>query len=364
MGHGMSEFTLRDEGSLVLLTPTTDEALAWAEEYIGEDNGYQPYWPTVLIEPRYLQQILDGIESDGLTAEFDIGLLGQSASTFKWQARDFLGGGIIATGSTVYNVDTIYGFRVETDGTNMTLFVDHTQEFQTAYTPKIDSEQIALRNYASGARSFYFAGGLIAQSNASADRPNHATIETHMFEEDGTESEGGWGNHSNCNPGSTTAVASDVALDGSDRGSLATYWCENAGDTDAETVETTTRTFTSGYTIGGLTWRAIMEASLNNKSVKADARIYDGTNGSNKNVSDLISNIWAGRQRHFLNAPDGASWTQAKANSLKIGAQNAGAGNNTANTEMGALVAEIAACDVGDPAAPTADRRRLLRQSI
>lgn len=61
------DFKVRDEGSLVLLTPETDEAKVWADEHIGQDNGYQPYWPTVVIEHRYADAILEGIELDGLT---------------------------------------------------------------------------------------------------------------------------------------------------------------------------------------------------------------------------------------------------------------------------------------------------------
>lgn len=41
-------------------------ARAWVDENIGKDNGFQPYYPTVIIEPRYLEAILEGIEGDGL----------------------------------------------------------------------------------------------------------------------------------------------------------------------------------------------------------------------------------------------------------------------------------------------------------
>jgi len=48
-----ADFTLRDEGSLVLLTPLSPPAHEFVEERIGSDNGFQPYWPTVVIERRY-----------------------------------------------------------------------------------------------------------------------------------------------------------------------------------------------------------------------------------------------------------------------------------------------------------------------
>jgi hypothetical protein len=46
--------TVQNEGSIFLLHPHTDAARSWIEEHIGEANGYQPYRPTVLIEPRYV----------------------------------------------------------------------------------------------------------------------------------------------------------------------------------------------------------------------------------------------------------------------------------------------------------------------
>ena len=36
------------------------------EAHIGQDNGYQPYFPTVVVEPRYIADIVAGIQNDGL----------------------------------------------------------------------------------------------------------------------------------------------------------------------------------------------------------------------------------------------------------------------------------------------------------
>jgi hypothetical protein len=63
-----ADFTLRDEGSILLLTPRTEPARNWIDEHIGPTNGYQPYYPTIVIEPRYLQPVLDGIAEAGLEA--------------------------------------------------------------------------------------------------------------------------------------------------------------------------------------------------------------------------------------------------------------------------------------------------------
>lgn len=60
------DFHLENHGSIVLLRPLSASAELWVEENIGADNGYQPYFPTVVIEPRYVQPILNGIIADGL----------------------------------------------------------------------------------------------------------------------------------------------------------------------------------------------------------------------------------------------------------------------------------------------------------
>lgn len=60
------DFSLLDGGSICLLRPLTDAARAWVEEHIGEDSGYHPNWPEVVIERRYVEDILEGVAGDGL----------------------------------------------------------------------------------------------------------------------------------------------------------------------------------------------------------------------------------------------------------------------------------------------------------
>lgn len=60
------DFLLEDHGSIILLRPVTTGAREWVDTYIGEDNGYQPLWPSVTIEGRYLRPILEGIQECGL----------------------------------------------------------------------------------------------------------------------------------------------------------------------------------------------------------------------------------------------------------------------------------------------------------
>ena len=61
-----ADFTVRDEGSIVLLTPLSPSAHAFVEERIGSDNGFQRYWPTVVIEARYFPDIADVIIAEGM----------------------------------------------------------------------------------------------------------------------------------------------------------------------------------------------------------------------------------------------------------------------------------------------------------
>jgi len=60
------DFLVENHGSIFLLKPLTPAATAWVEEHIGQDNGYQGLWPSVIIEPRYIADIVAGIQNDGL----------------------------------------------------------------------------------------------------------------------------------------------------------------------------------------------------------------------------------------------------------------------------------------------------------
>jgi hypothetical protein len=63
------DFSIENHGSILLLRPHSAGAKTWVEENIGQDNGYQPYWPTAVIEPPYVGAIVDGITTDGLVIE-------------------------------------------------------------------------------------------------------------------------------------------------------------------------------------------------------------------------------------------------------------------------------------------------------
>jgi hypothetical protein len=65
----MADITVIDEGTILLLKPETDQGREWLDENIGRDNSYQPYWPTVVVEHRFVEAILDGMEQDGVTVD-------------------------------------------------------------------------------------------------------------------------------------------------------------------------------------------------------------------------------------------------------------------------------------------------------
>ena len=60
------DFRFVNHFSICFLHSLTDAARAWVDEHIGADNGYQPQWPSVLLEPRYCSEVLAGIADAGL----------------------------------------------------------------------------------------------------------------------------------------------------------------------------------------------------------------------------------------------------------------------------------------------------------
>jgi len=63
------DFKFMDSGSICLLRPVSKRAEAWVNENIDR-GGYQPYWPTVVVEPRYTENVIQGIMDDGLAIPF------------------------------------------------------------------------------------------------------------------------------------------------------------------------------------------------------------------------------------------------------------------------------------------------------
>jgi hypothetical protein len=66
----MSDFTVLNGGSIFVLTPVSEAAKAWAEEKISQGEETQ-YWGNggIVVEHRYICDIIDGIKADDLTVE-------------------------------------------------------------------------------------------------------------------------------------------------------------------------------------------------------------------------------------------------------------------------------------------------------
>jgi hypothetical protein len=64
------DFRLQDEGTIVVLHPCNDAARTWIDDNIyGHPVDLNPQWwgGGIVIEHRFVLDILQGIESDGLT---------------------------------------------------------------------------------------------------------------------------------------------------------------------------------------------------------------------------------------------------------------------------------------------------------
>lgn len=61
------DFRLENHGSLFLLHPLSPAAKNWMDEHLPTDSPETQFWgDAIVIEPRYVGPIIDGILSDGL----------------------------------------------------------------------------------------------------------------------------------------------------------------------------------------------------------------------------------------------------------------------------------------------------------
>jgi hypothetical protein len=63
----VADFFVQNEGSLFLLRPLTDAAREWIGEYIPE--GAQTWGDAIVIEHRYIADVVAGAQRDGLVVE-------------------------------------------------------------------------------------------------------------------------------------------------------------------------------------------------------------------------------------------------------------------------------------------------------
>jgi hypothetical protein len=63
-----SDFIFRDHGSLCILTPLTPAGKEWFEANLPVNNPEAQFWcGGICIERRYVADILDGLQKDGLS---------------------------------------------------------------------------------------------------------------------------------------------------------------------------------------------------------------------------------------------------------------------------------------------------------
>jgi hypothetical protein len=61
------DFRLENHGSLFLLRPLSSVAKDWMDEHLPMDNPETQFWgDAIVIKPRYVAPIVDGIIGDGL----------------------------------------------------------------------------------------------------------------------------------------------------------------------------------------------------------------------------------------------------------------------------------------------------------
>ena len=47
------------------MQPRDKLAVGWVNEHIGQGNGFQPYFLTIVVENRHITDIIAGIRNDG-----------------------------------------------------------------------------------------------------------------------------------------------------------------------------------------------------------------------------------------------------------------------------------------------------------
>jgi hypothetical protein len=67
VSHKTPDFQLENHGSLFLLRPLNDAAKNWMDEHLPVANPETQFWgDSIIIEPRYVAPVVDGILADGL----------------------------------------------------------------------------------------------------------------------------------------------------------------------------------------------------------------------------------------------------------------------------------------------------------
>lgn len=62
----MTDFTIADHGSIVVVTPQSEAAQAWIEEFVLPGDEVQLWGPGIVVEPRYVDHLIEGIHEAGM----------------------------------------------------------------------------------------------------------------------------------------------------------------------------------------------------------------------------------------------------------------------------------------------------------
>ncbi len=65
----MSDFRIDNHGSILVLHALTPAAQEWASEHLAGDEVQHWGQHGTVVEPRYIEPIIDGIEGDGLEVQ-------------------------------------------------------------------------------------------------------------------------------------------------------------------------------------------------------------------------------------------------------------------------------------------------------
>ncbi len=60
----MTDVRIAHHGSLSMVRPLTDAARQWIDDNVGGETSW--FGGALAVEPRYLDNLIDGMESDGL----------------------------------------------------------------------------------------------------------------------------------------------------------------------------------------------------------------------------------------------------------------------------------------------------------
>jgi hypothetical protein len=61
------DICFRHEGSIILAAAITDAGKAWLAENCPHDEDHQYFGKALVVEPRYLDNLIQGMQNDGLS---------------------------------------------------------------------------------------------------------------------------------------------------------------------------------------------------------------------------------------------------------------------------------------------------------